>query len=166
MTTAALVTVPISKAFTDASNRLLGFYQTAFVFIGAYVVYKSLFEKKPLETAIESRKTHIRNGGDEQWQNLTKDEKIAELYSRVIDILAQCEHQAGNRTQSQDHTGSPENAGHSTPDTDHGCCTGLCPHSILSILRSAGSRAPKSAAAVNETTPLNVSTHSDIDVKN
>ena len=27
MTTAALVTVPINKAFTDASNRLLGFYR-------------------------------------------------------------------------------------------------------------------------------------------
>ena len=50
MTTAVLVTVPISKVFTDATNRLLGFYQTAFVlnFIGAYVVYKSLFEKNQL----------------------------------------------------------------------------------------------------------------------
>ena len=54
MTTAALVTVtvPISKAFTDASNQLLGFYQLQVVFIGAYVVYKSLFEKKPIEIAI------------------------------------------------------------------------------------------------------------------
>ena len=166
MTTAALVTVPISKAFTDAPNRLLGFYQTAFVFIGAYVVYKSLVEKKPLEIAIESRRTPVRNGDAEQWKNLTKDEKIAELYSCVIDILAQCEHQAGTRPQgvdsndqeSQDRR-SPREEGH-VPGTDQRCCSGLYCHTILSMFRSAGSQsdsAPASAAVINENTPLNAS---------
>ena len=174
MTTAALVTVPISKAFTDASNRLLGFYQTAFVFVGAYVVYKSLLEKKPLEKAIESRKIPIRNGDTEQWKNLTKDEKITELYSRVIDILAQCEHQAGtrplhvdsNEQESQHHTRSQEVR--NVSGSDQGCCNGLCCHSIFSMLGSACSQsnsAPRNVAAVTENTPLNASTRSNIDVK-
>jgi hypothetical protein len=177
MTTAALVTVPISKAFTDASNRLLGFYQTAFVFLGAYVVYKSLFEKKPLEIAIENRKTPVRNGDAEEWKNFTRDEKIAELYSCVIDILAQCEHQASNTTrpqgvhsngqESQDHQRSQE-AGH-VSETDQSCCNGFsgC-RTILSMLRSASPQSDSaqiSAAAINENTPLNAATHSSTNAK-
>lgn len=167
MTTAALVTVPISKAFTDTSNRLLGFYQTAFVFIGAYVVYKSLFEKKPIEIAIENRRTPVRNGDAEQWKNLTKDEKIAELYSCVMDILAKCERQAGTRSRgvatdsneqgSQDRRRSQEEAKGHVPGTDQGRCSGLCCHTILSMLQSANSQSDSAPAVINENTPLNAS---------
>ena len=58
MITAALVTIPISKAFTDTSNRLLGFYQTALVLVGAYLFYRSVFKKKTtLESEIQNRVT-------------------------------------------------------------------------------------------------------------
>ena len=50
MITAALVVVPISKAFTDASNRLVGFYQSVIFLVGAYLIYKKVSKKKP-ETA-------------------------------------------------------------------------------------------------------------------
>ena len=163
MTTAALVSIPISKAFTDTSDRLLGFYQTAFVFVGAYVVYQNIFEKKPLEKAIENRTTHIiRDGNNDQWQNLSKDEKITALYSRVIDILAQCDHQASSRSKEaelprdireQRNNGLPQEVGH----TSEGCCNGqFCSRTILSSLRSALSLNPASNSDTSENTPLNV----------
>ena len=139
------------------------------IYWSLYSVQKS-FEKKPLDTAIESRETPIRNGDTEQWKNLTKDEKITELYSSVIDILAQCEHQAGtscrpqhihSNEQESQHNTRPQEGGH-VSGTDQGCCNGICCHTILSMLRSASSQsnsAPTSALAVNENTPLNVSTH-------
>ena len=99
MTTTALVVIPISKAFTDTSNRLVGFYQTAVVLFGAYFVYLNVFKKKPtLEAAIENRKTHIqRRENSDRWQNLSKDEKVIAFYSHVIDIISHYELQAEGR---------------------------------------------------------------------
>ena len=98
MTTAALLVIPISKAFTDTSNRLVGFYQTAVVLVGAYFVYTNVFKKKPtLERVIENRRKHIqRRESDLQWQNLTSDEKVTVFYSHIVDLLADYEIQAGD----------------------------------------------------------------------
>ena len=46
MITTTLAVVQISRSIGDASDRLLGFYQTVVVLIGAYFIYKKLFTKK------------------------------------------------------------------------------------------------------------------------
>ena len=95
LTTAALVVIPISKAFNDAPNRLVGFYQTAIVVAGVYIAYKGFFKKKPtLETAIKKRIKHILKHGsnkrkNQKWNRLSKDEKVAAFYSYVVDLVSQ-----------------------------------------------------------------------------
>ena len=95
LTTAALVVIPISKAFNDAPNRLVGFYQTAIVVAGVYIAYKGFFKKKPtLETAIKKRIKHILKHGrdkrkNQKWNRLSKDEKVAAFYDYVVELVAQ-----------------------------------------------------------------------------
>lgn len=92
MITAALVIIPISKAFSDIPSRLLGFYQTAIVLVGAYLIYKNFFKKRPsIELAIKKREDFIptkmiRSRGE--WEQLSKDEKVEQFYSRFVDIVA------------------------------------------------------------------------------
>ena len=92
MITAALVTIPISKAFSDIPSRLLGFYQTAIVLVGAYLIYQNFFKKRPsIESAIKEREDFIptkmiRSRGE--WEQLSKDEKVEQFYSRFVDIVA------------------------------------------------------------------------------
>ena len=94
LTTAALVVIPISKAFSDAPNRLVGFYQTTVVVVGVYFAYKSFFKKTPtLEMAIKKRMKHILNHGsnkneNSKWQRLSEDEKVAAFYDYVVDLVA------------------------------------------------------------------------------
>ena len=93
MVTAALVKIPISKAFSDAPNRLFSFYQSAIVIVGAYIAYRSIFKKHPtLENAIKERKIHVRGQGKDdgeniEWLRLSKDEKVAAFYDYVIDLV-------------------------------------------------------------------------------
>ena len=97
MTTAALVVVPTSRAFSDAPNRLLGFYETLIVVAGAYLAYKNIFDKKPLtlESAIKKGKYRIpyqRNDGDTNGNNQqqvsdSEDEKLAAFYDHVVNIV-------------------------------------------------------------------------------
>ena len=107
MITAALVTVPISKAFTDTSNRLLGFYQTALVLIGAYLFYRNVFKKNTtLESEVHNRATDIkRDGDDDHWQTLSQHQKLAKVYSHVLDILADYEFKTVK--QGSDSTAKP-----------------------------------------------------------
>lgn len=94
LTIAALVVIPISKAFSDVPNRLVGFYQTAIVIAGVYIAYKGFFKKKPtLERAIKKRIKHIVGHGrdkskNKKWNRLSKDEKVAEFYDHVVDLIA------------------------------------------------------------------------------
>jgi hypothetical protein len=126
MITAALVTVPISKAFTDTSNRLLGFYQTALVLIGAYLFYRNVFKKNTtLESEVHNRAKDIkREGDDDYWQTLSKDQKLAKVYSHVLDILADypfktTQHGASKSLAKEESSKSKENSeseSNSTPD--------------------------------------------------
>ena len=92
MITAALVIIPISKAFSDVPNRLLGFYQTAIILIGAYLVYRNFFKKKPtLDLVVKERKEMIPTDtvdSSEKWDQLSKDEKVEQFYTRFVDIIA------------------------------------------------------------------------------
>ena len=91
ITTAALVVVPVSRTFSDAPNRLLGFYETVVVIAGAFLAYKSFFNKKPtLETAIKKGNPQLayqRNGGNTNGNDLTEDQKVAAFYDHVVDIV-------------------------------------------------------------------------------
>lgn len=84
MITAALVIIPISKAFSDVPNRLLGFYQTAVVFVGAILIYKNYFKKKPsIEFAVKDREDLIPTKAVTsrgEWEQLLKDEKVEVLF--------------------------------------------------------------------------------------
>lgn len=92
MITAALVIIPISKAFSDVPNRLLGFYQSVIVLVGAYLVYRNFFKKKPtLNSVIKERKEPIirtdTDGTLNEWDQLSKDEKVEQFYARFVDII-------------------------------------------------------------------------------
>ena len=103
MITALLVIVPISKAFSDAPARLIGFYQTAIVFVGAYLVYRNFFKKTPsIALAVKEREDCIENGSidsKEKWDQLSNDEKVTQFYSRLVDIVAK--HPTGTPTTQQ-----------------------------------------------------------------
>ena len=87
-----LIFVPINDALSDAPNRLVGFYQSVLVLLGAYIVYKKYFKKKPsVERVVKKRRKHIptdRVTTDEEWQQLSKDERVAAFYSRIVDLVA------------------------------------------------------------------------------
>ena len=74
MITATLVLIPISKALSDAPNRLFGFYQIIIVLIGAYYAYKKLFHKNPsLESVVEETEENITG---KSWKGLSNNEKL------------------------------------------------------------------------------------------
>ena len=117
MITAALVIIPISKAFSDVPNRLLGFYQTAVVFVGAILIYKNYFKKKPsIELAVKDRedliptKTVTSRG---EWEQLSKDEKVEKFYSRFVDIVAA--YPIGNRAPGQEEEQTTANCAAPAP---------------------------------------------------
>ena len=87
-----LTVIPISKSFSDAPNRLLGFYQTAIVLIGVYLLYRTFFKKKPsLASVVKDREEYIptkTTKSDADWDLLSKDDKVAEFYTRFVDIVA------------------------------------------------------------------------------
>ena len=98
LVTYVLIQVPINQAFSDASNRLIGFYQTALILIGAYLLYKKFYidKKKPsIQNAVKDRVTHIPSKlaqDDATWKHLSKDERVKAFYSRVVDLVATYEH--------------------------------------------------------------------------
>ena len=92
MVATAIIVIPVSGSISDAPNRLLGFYQTVFVFGGAYIVYRSFLKKKPaLESIIKDQERSIFHNGDqnlnEKWSGLSNDEKVAEFYTHIMKII-------------------------------------------------------------------------------
>ena len=84
MITATLVLIPISKALSDAPNRLFGFYQIFIVLIGAYFAYKKLFHKNPsLESVVEETEENITG---KSWKGLSNNEKLKDFYSHIMTI--------------------------------------------------------------------------------
>ena len=79
MISAAIVVVPVGRSFGDAPDRLLGFYQTAIVLIGAYIFYRKFIKKTPsLESVIREFDTS---------PDLSRDEKLKEFYRRIANIV-------------------------------------------------------------------------------
>ena len=87
-----LIFVPINNAFADAPNRLIAFYQSADILVAAYIAYDKFFKDKPsLEGVIKKRRRNIPNDRertDEEWQQLSNDEKVDAFYSRIVSLAA------------------------------------------------------------------------------
>ena len=92
LVTAILVIIPINNAFSDAPNRLIGFYQSVLVLIGAYFAYKKFFKKRPsLHSAVNHREKFIRleeGDNEDDWQQMSKNERVNAFYSKIVDIVA------------------------------------------------------------------------------
>ena len=93
LVTAVLVLIPINNAFSDAPNRLIGFYQSVVIVVGAYLVYKNFFKKNPsIENVVQDRETRLSSESipedDDDWQHLSKDERVTKFYSKVVDMVA------------------------------------------------------------------------------
>ena len=126
LTTAALVVIPISEAFSDAPYRLVGFYQTMIVVIGVYIAYKGFFKKKPtLETAIKKRISHIlQHGADDKenkkWKRLSKDEKVEAFYDYVVELVAQYDPEQMKPKQDNNKEETPNPNPNSIPNPKPG----------------------------------------------
>ena len=69
--------VPTNDSISSVPNQMVVSYQTAILFIGAYIAYTSVFKKKcSLQTAL--RETH------DNWRSLTDQEVLTEFYKDVI----------------------------------------------------------------------------------
>ena len=112
--TAALVEIPISNAYTDVSDRLVGFYQTVIIFVGAYLIYRNFFKRTPsLESVVKNRNEEIRCK-KEVWDKLSKDEKLIEFYSKLADIVANYP----KGPQQNDDQNPPQNDDQNPPQND------------------------------------------------
>ena len=105
MITAAIFTTQITRSFDDTSNRLLGFYQTVIILIGAYFLYNKYFRKKPtIESVVHKTHTVIPSNDNNsgEWKNLSKKERMERFYEvHILDIIAN--HQNGNKVKKEDH---------------------------------------------------------------
>lgn len=104
MVTAALVIIPISNAFSDIPNRLIGFYQSAFILIGAYLIYRNFFKRKPsIESVVKKREKCIPNKqmDDGTWRDLSKNERVEQFYARIINIIAKYPKDPNSETDTE-----------------------------------------------------------------
>lgn len=112
MIIAALAVIPISKAFSDAPNRLLSLYQSACVFTGAYIAYWSIFKKKPtIESAIKERLLHVQEHGknsdkNKEWKRLSNNQKLEVFYDHIVEIIVNFDPNAKNQN-AQKHRSHP-----------------------------------------------------------
>ena len=101
MVTAAIVVVPISRSLSDAPNRLLGFYQTAIILIGAYLFYDKFFKRKTtIESILKNRNKKIFDK-DKKWDEKSDNDKLEKFYEHVIKIVANTDPEALNRIQKR-----------------------------------------------------------------
>ena len=69
--------VPTNDSISSVPNQMVVGYQTAILFVGAYIAYTSVFKKKcSLQTAL--RETH------DNWRSLTDQEVLTEFYKDMI----------------------------------------------------------------------------------
>ena len=91
--TCYFVIIPINRSISDAPNRLVGIYESAIVLIGAYIAYKAFFKtKKYLESSVINRKNPftdpLSQESKDKWKDMSDEEKLAQFYSAVVDIIA------------------------------------------------------------------------------
>lgn len=111
MVTAALVIIPISSAFSDIPNRLIGFYQSAFILIGAYLIYRNFFKRKPsIESVVKKREEYIPNKqmDDNKWKELSKNERVEQFYARIINIIAKYPNDPNSESETETDTESED----------------------------------------------------------
>ena len=101
MVTAAIVVVPISRSLSDAPNRLLGFYQTAIILIGAYIFYKKFIKRKTtIKSVLKNRNKKIFDK-DKKWNEKSDNDKLETFYEHLIKIVANTNPKAFSRIQKR-----------------------------------------------------------------
>ena len=90
--TCYFVIIPINRSISDAPNRLIGIYESAIVLIGAYIAYKAFFKAKIyLESSVVKRENPLTDPlskeSKDKWEVMSDEEKLAQFYSAVIDII-------------------------------------------------------------------------------
>lgn len=98
MVTAAIVVVPIGRSLSDAPNRLLGFFQTAIILVGAYLFYKKFFKKKTTFKSVlknikfkpspNSTNIKIFDEDSNKWENKSGNDKLETFYEHLIKVAA------------------------------------------------------------------------------
>lgn len=94
---AYFVIIPINKSISDAPNRLVGLYQSGGFLIGSFIVYKLInffYKSDVLKEALIAQK-HALPNAQENWNNLTSEEKVQKFYELVIG-LAKKQHERNN----------------------------------------------------------------------
>lgn len=88
--TCYFVIIPINMSISDAPNRLIGIYQSGVIVIAAIVLYKTFIKKgrNPFKRAIKETKTfEFGKASNENWKNLSEEEKEVVFYTKVIAIV-------------------------------------------------------------------------------
>ena len=104
MTATMLVIIPITKAVTDASNRLMGFYQIVAILVGAYFVYWKFYKNQPsIDSVISERQGRFQNQARllTEWDTLSKEERVKEFYAKFTDIIMNYIPSTGENQQQQ-----------------------------------------------------------------
>lgn len=105
--TSYFVIIPINRSISDAPNRLIGIYESAIVLVGAYIAYKAFFKaKKYLESSVVKRENSLTQESKDQWKEMSDEEKLAEFYSAVVDIIvdkkSKCQPKENKHCQTED----------------------------------------------------------------
>ena len=88
--------LPINHSISSTSNQIIIVYQTGLIFVGAVVMYKTVFKRRnPIIKALDNcdgsvKKTltsHTESAADsepKEWQTITDQEKITIFYQHMI----------------------------------------------------------------------------------
>ena len=79
--------LPIVQSISRSSNQVIAIYQTILIFIGAFILYKTIFKKTdPLVKALNQKEVGnmISKSATEEWEASNDRDKLISFYSFVI----------------------------------------------------------------------------------
>ncbi|MCG8623981.1 MAG: hypothetical protein MJE68_18575 [Proteobacteria bacterium] len=86
-----LIIIPLNGSVSGASHQLIGFYQTVIIFLGIFITYKTVLQKKhgSLKSAIRNRKTPLKekDSTGTQWSDLPRVEKAVVYHEMILDLV-------------------------------------------------------------------------------
>ena len=120
--TCYFVIIPINRSISDAPNRLVGIYESAIVLIGAYIAYKAFFKaKKYLESSVISRDNPLTDKkSKDEWKSLSEEEKLAEFYDIIVDIIVDKRSKCGVTADNKDGGANQDGNGGGGANQDGG----------------------------------------------
>ena len=79
--------LPIVQSLSRSSNQIIVIYQTGLIFLGAGVMYRTVFRKTtPLIKVLKRKEIGniVSKSGIEEWEASTDEEKLADFYNFMI----------------------------------------------------------------------------------